>query len=260
MFKRQWFIALSVLSLAAIVLVGCGLSAAAGGGPAASGSVSVLQAASPTEPAPRTVSVSGTGMASAKPDTALIDLGVESVNTDATTAIADNTTRMTAVMSALTGLGVAESDVQTTNYSMYVEQVVDKDGNPTGQTRYHVINQVRVKVRDLSKVGDLLGKTLAAGANNVNGISFNVADPTALEKDARDKAIADAKTKAEQLAAGLGAKLGPVYQVSESEGVVPPVPVYQTKAAGLGGAESVPVSAGEFNVTVQIQVTFSITQ
>jgi uncharacterized protein YggE len=77
-------------------------------------------------------------------------------------------------------------------------------------------------MRDLSKTGELLQEALEAGANNVGGISFSVADPKALQQKARDQAIADAQAKAEQLAAGLGAQLGPLRQVSEYGGIVVP--------------------------------------
>jgi hypothetical protein len=86
-----------------------------------------------------------------------------------------------------------------------------------------------------------------------------VADPTELERQARDKAIADARAKAEQLAAGLGAKLGPVRQVSEYGGVVKVVEAPVAERALAAGAP-VPVSGGEFSVTVQIQVVFDIAE
>ena len=257
---RRLFIAMSLVGLMAIAFAGCGLAARAGGGTVATASVAGLQSSGNSEPMPRTVSVIGTGIASAKPDVAFIELGVASVDPDAAKAIDDNTTRMNAVMAVLTGVGLVEKDVQTVNYNMFIEQIADKDGRPTGEMRYHVVNQVRVKLRDLSKAGELLGKVLKAGANSVNGISFSVADPTSLQKEARDKAIVDAKARAEQLAAGLGAKLGLLRQVSEFGGVIMPGPMNRGEAVGLGGGGNVPVSAGELNVTVQIQVTFDIAQ
>jgi hypothetical protein len=144
---------------------------------------------------------------------------------------------------------------------MWIEQVVDREGQPTGESRYHVVNQVRVRLRDLTKTGELLQKALEAGANNVGGVSFSVADPKALQQEARDQAIADAQAKASQLAAGLGAQLGRLRQVSEYGGVIAPSVPVEAYAEGLrGGGGPVPVSGGEFSVTVEIQVVFDIAE
>lgn len=210
------------------------------------------------EPMPPSINVTGSGRASARPDVAEIQLGVETVNTDAGQAINENTERMTAVMAGLKGMKVEDKDIQTTNFNMWVEQVTDKEGKPTGEMRYHVVNQIQVRLRDLSKAGELLQQSLKAGANTVNGISFSVADQTALQREARDQAIAEAQAKAEQLATGLGVKLGPVRQVSEVSNVIVPGPLSLER--GLAAAAPVPVSGGEFSVTVQIQVVFDIVQ
>jgi uncharacterized protein len=263
--KGRAFLVVSMVGLVAMLLVGCGLVARAGGdGSVVPAAGARLQASSSSETVPRTISVNGTGVASSKPDVAFIELGVESINADAAKAIDDNTARMTAVMAVLDEMGLKEKDVQTVNYSMFIEQTKGEpaagESNVPTEPRYHVINQVRVKLRDLSKAGELLGKTLKAGANSVGGITFGVADPTALEKDARDKALSDAKAKAEQLAAGLGAKVGALRQASEFGGVVSAGPLNRNEAMGLGGGGTVPVSAGELNVTVQVQVVFDIAQ
>jgi uncharacterized protein YggE len=142
---------------------------------------------------------------------------------------------------------------------MWIEQVVDRESRPTGESRYHVVNQVRVRLRDLSKTGKLLQKALEAAANNTGGISFSVDDPTALQGEARDRAIADARAKAQQLATGLGAQLGRLRQVSEYGGVIAPSePIFAEEVRGGGGL--VPVSGGEFSVTVEIQVVFDIAE
>lgn len=249
-----------------IVILGVLLAVAVVGGAAAATAGGSAQ----TRPAPasqtggdatlRTINVTGDGSASAPPDVAQIQLGVETINPDATQAIDENTTRMTAVMAVLRQMQIEDKDIQTTNYNMWLEQVLDKNGQPTGETRYHVVNQVQVSLRDLTKTGDLLQQALQAGANNAGGISFRVADQTGLEREARDRALADAQAKAEQLAAGLGAKLGPVRQVTESTGVIPPGPSPLAAERAIGGAGPVPVSGGEFSVTVQVQVAFDIAE
>jgi uncharacterized protein YggE len=242
--------------LLAIGLTGCAeLPTNTGDGSQRTALTSALESGG--ESMPRTISTNGIGTASAPPDVALIQLGVETIHTDAAQAISDNTERMTAVMDVLKAMEVEDKDIQTVSYSMWIEQVVDREGQPTGESRYHVVNQVRVRLRDLSKTGEFLQKALEAGANNVGGVSFSVADPTALQGEARDRAIADARAKAQQLATGLGAQLGPIRQASEYGGVVAPsAPV---EAYG-GGGGPVPVSGGEFSVTVEIQVVYDIAE
>ncbi len=252
-------LAVAVLAgLVTITLAGCGEAVTAGTeAPAVLSEAATLQSGG--EPAPRTISVSGIGVASAAPDVVEIQLGVETVNSDASLAIGENTQRMTAVMDVLKEMGIEDKDIQTVKYSMWIEEVRDRQGQPTGETRYHVVNHVRVRLRDLARTGELLQKALEAGANNVGGITFSVADPVALQRAARDQAIADARAKAEQLATGLGAQLGPVRQVSEFGGVVRPQP-FEVMERAMAAEAPVPVAAGEFSVTVQIQVVFDIVE
>ena len=128
-----------------------------------------------------------------------------------------------------------------------------------GQTTYHVNNQVNVAVRDVTRLGDVLDKVAAAGANNVYGVSFSVADTTTLQSDARAKAFADAKARAESLAKLAGVSLGEVVSVSEIIGG--PNVMYDSPrmaaAAGLGGGGA-PIQPGELEVNMSIQVTFAI--
>jgi uncharacterized protein YggE len=193
----------------------------------------------------------------AQPDVALVDLGVSVVDTDANEAFNENTTRMEAVMDALKEMAVQEQDIQTVSYNMWIEQVYDREGQPTGENRYHVIHQVRVRVRDLDKTGELMQQVLEAGANNVGGITFSVADSAALQREAREKALADAKAKAEQLASSLGVQLGAPRQVNELSGHLMPLPAAYAEGIG-GGGGPVPVSGGEFSVMVDIQLVFEI--
>jgi uncharacterized protein YggE len=258
MLTRNRIIFMALVGLLVIGLVSCGREATAGGGPQPAVSTSLLQGEA--ESLPRTISINGSGIASARPDVASVQLGVETVNTDPSLAVNQNTERMTAVMDALTALGVEDKDVMTIQYSMWIEQPYDDKGQPSGEPRYHVVNQVSVKLHDPTKIGEVLDKTLAAGANMVNSISFSVADPTELKRQAREAATADAKAKAEQLAAGLGAELGSLHQASEySSGPVPFVEA-PMEGYGIGGGGPVPVSGGEFSVKVEVQVVFDIAE
>ncbi|HNT74209.1 MAG TPA: SIMPL domain-containing protein [Anaerolineae bacterium] len=246
-FGRKSFM---VLMLAAVVLgvAGCGSLAEAGGGVAQSSGDNGY-----------TISINGSGIATTTPNVADIQFGVESIHSDAAQAISDNTTKMQAVLAAVKALGVADKDVQTVNYNMWIEQIYNQEtGMPTGEMRYHVTNQVSVRLRDITKSGELLGAVLEAGANNVNGITFGVDDPTELQNEARVAAVKNARAKAEALAAGLGVRLGKVRLVSEYTSGSAPIPMYDM-AMGKGG-EAVSIAGGSYNVTVEVQVTFDIIQ
>jgi len=248
---------LTLLLTLVLALVSCDTTATTGGEPADTLATSVLQ--TDVASSASGISVVGTGVASAPPDVALVDVGVEVINTDANLAFSENATRMAAVMNVLNELEIKEEDVQTVNFNMWIEPVYDRRGEPTGENRYHVIHQVRVQLRDLTATGALLQKALEAGANNFGGISFGVDNTTALQNEARDIALADAKAKAEQLATSLGVKLGAPRQVSELEGQ--PAPFGGAKMAdGIGGGGPVPVTAGEFGVTVNVQLVYGIVE
>lgn len=241
-----------LLIAAFVLLTACSAPPLGANTPAAE--AAPLAAQTGNESFPRTISVNGSGTASAAPDVAYITLGVETIDPDPARVVDESTTKMEAVLAALKDLGIAEADIQTVNYSLWIEQVHDREGLPTGETRYHLVHQVRVKVTDLTKTGQVLQAALKAGANTVAGVEFTIADATALQQQARDKAMASARAKAEQLAAGFGVKLGAVRSINEFTGATP-VPVALSEGMGGGG---VPVQGGTFNITVEVQVTFDI--
>ena len=205
----------------------------------------------------RTLTVNGDGAASAAPDIADLELGVHTINEDPTVAIVDNTTAMAYVIEALTDLDIDEDDIQTRSFNMWVEQVYGPDG-PTGEVLYHVVNQIMVRVRDLDMTGDVLGAALAAGANNVSGITFGVEDTQALEEAARDAAVDNALAKADQLAERLGVKVGSARHVTEISGGFPQETRLERAMAFDSGGASVPVSPGDFTVRVSVNIVFDI--
>lgn len=204
----------------------------------------------------RTLSVSGHGAASAAPDIADIELGVQTIHEDPSVAIVDNTTAMASVIETLIDLDIDEDDIQTRSFNMWVEQVYGPDG-PTGEFLYHVVNQIMVRVRNLDRTGAVLGAALAAGANNVSGITFSVEDTQALEEAARDMAVDNAIAKAEQLAERLGVKVGSPRRVVETSGAFPQERLERAVALDSGGA-SVPVAPGDFTVRVSVSIVFDI--
>jgi len=231
-----------------------------GGGPAA------IQPNAPAAQtggtAVRTITVVGTGKASGAPDVAHVTVGVEAAGPALQAVVDDNKTKMAALLAALKAQGIADKDIRTTNYNVYVEnpqppQPMVEGGKPgTGPVTYHVTNQVDVTVRDVAKLGDVLDKAVAAGANNVYGVNFSVDDPTKLQGMARANAIADAKVRAQDLAGLTGVTLGDVISVSEV--ISGPTPVFAAAVEARSLAAPVPIQTGELEVSMNVQVTYAI--
>ena len=206
-----------------------------------------------------TISVTGNGIAYGKPDTAVASIGVQTRNPDPGKAVTENTEKMNSIIAALKNLGIEEKDIQTANFSVYANQNYDpQTGQPT-TIEYVADNTVSVIIRDLNKVGEALGKAVDAGANSIYGVSFTVSDQSKLESEAREKAMADAKARAEQLAKSAGVTLDAPMSISEYTSG--PVPYYDVRAADVGlggGAATVPVQGGQISVTLQVNVTYII--
>jgi uncharacterized protein len=207
---------------------------------------------------PRTITVSGSGVAYGSPDIATAQVGVQTRDEDPGQAMEANNTQMNALIAALKGMGIAEKDIQTTNFSVYAQQ----DYNPqTGETletiTYVVDNTVNITVRDLGKLGDVLSGAVAAGANSVYGISFSVENQSALENTAREQAMNDARARAEDLARLAGVTLDVPLSISENFSGGQPVYVARDMAAQAGGS-AVPVQTGQITVNLNVSVTYII--
>lgn len=257
MFKRVILIATAVALLVPIGLVGVW----------AWGQVARPAAAQVTEkvqynPA-QSITVVGQGSTRIKPDIARISIGVETLAETVKEAVQQNESQMTAILAALKASGIAEKDIQTTNYSIYFERppempVSTEPSTEKAKIQYRVSNMVNVTVRDLDKVGDVLDAVIEAGANNIWGVSFSLEDPKDAQAEARAKAIADAEARAKALAELSGVTLGPVLSVSEViGGGVIPVPVAVAERAAVAGGG--PISPGELEITYQVQVSYFIT-
>lgn len=208
-------------------------------------------------PSAHTISVTGNGQVNVSPDIAVATLGVETRNTDVTVAVSDNATASKAVADAIRGLGVQDKDIQTSNFTVYSQEVTGPNGQSTGQVNYVVDNSISFTIRDLSKLGQILGAALGAGANSVQGVSFSLADQAPAMLRARVKAVQDAQARAATLAAAAGVKLGPPISISEV--TVSPTPVMaQAMGLGGGGSSAVPVSSGSLSVDVTVTMVFQI--
>lgn len=223
----------------------------------------ILSACGPTtinQAAPdmiRTMNVNGVGQVDLTPDIAYIYIGVHDESPTASEAVDANKAHTTAVINAIKKAGVDAKDIRTTNFSIYPSQQYAPDGTISG-TVYMVDNSVYVTVRNLDILGSLLDDAISAGANNINSIQFDVADKTAAVKEARAKAVEDAKTQAQEMAYAAGITLGDVQNLSFYE--TSPVPMFGGKGGGGGMAAdmSVPIQPGQLTISVNVSMTYSI--
>jgi uncharacterized protein YggE len=214
----------------------------------------------PLEP---TIVVVGNGSAQQPPDQAKVTLGVSYVDKNLSLAISKSNTTIDRIHAALIEKQINPDDIRTTGYNVWPEDVYDPEtGQPTGVRRFHVDSSVEITIRQLDTVGDIITAGLDAGANNIYGVNFILSDPQSVIDEARTAAIADARTRAEALAAGFGVQLGKIVSISEGINGVPS-PVYNAavgKGDGVGGGAGVAVSPGQTTVNVQVNVTYAIEQ
>jgi uncharacterized protein YggE len=205
------------------------------------------------------ITVGGEGKVTVTPDLAHVQLGVQIQKPTAKAARDAAATAMTNVVAALKKLGIDDKDIKTTQVSL--NAVYDYPPNASAVLRgYQLTNQVAVTVRDLGKLSDVVDNAVAAGATTVDGISFDVADRTSIEAQAREAAAKDARAKADVYAKTLGLAITGVSAVSEQ--VSAPVwyaPSYANAAAGaVPDKAATPVQAGSTDVTIDVQVSFLI--
>lgn len=203
---------------------------------------------------PATVTVSGAGTVAAAPDLAKITIGVVTQALTGAQALAANSQAMERLLQALGGLGIAARDIQTTNISVSPLRRPGKDGQPPEITGYEVSNQVRVKVRDLARLGRVLDQQVGQGANLVYGIRFGLQEPAPRLDEARKLAMADARRRAELYATTAGLKLGRVVAVQEA-GAASPRP---EMAPRVMMSAAVPVVPGEQEIQASVIVTFTL--
>ena len=205
----------------------------------------------------RTITVSATGTAEAEPDQARITSGVSTEAPTAREALTGNTEAMNKVISELKAKGIDSKDIQTASFN--VEPVMDysKDGQPPKLRGYRVSNQVVVLVRDLDKLGSVLDDLVTAGANQVQGLAFEVSKAETLKDEARKNAIANALRRAKLLASAAGAEVGQVLQISEETTSDVPV-TFAAPRFAKAQAASVPIERGSSTLEARVTTTWAL--
>ncbi|MEH2612354.1 SIMPL domain-containing protein [Bradyrhizobium sp. AZCC 1693] len=205
---------------------------------------------------PPAISVTGEASVSVAPDQAQIDGGVTSDARTAREASDANNAAMGKVLLALKGAGIEEKDYQTSRLSLQPQFATPSKASERAQgiLSFRASNRVTVKIRDVAKVANVIDVLVGAGANEIGGIHFTVTQASKVLDEAREKAIADARRKAEIYAKAAGVTLGEPISISE-EGA--PVPVFRGKMAAPMAAGA-PVAQGEETLSVTVNVSWAI--
>jgi uncharacterized protein len=203
------------------------------------------------------LTIAAEGEAKAVPDVATIQFGVVAKGATAEAAMAENARQMTSVLAALKKAGVPDRSVQTTGVSLNPDYVY-AEREPPRVTGYQSSNMVSAKVRDLKNLGKIMDALVAAGVNQMNGVSFGVDNPEPLLDRAREQAIKTARARADLYAAAAGMKVVRILSIQEGGAMAPPMPVaMMAKAADMGGA-STPIQQGEAVLGVNVTVAFEL--
>lgn len=243
------------------------------------------------------ITVSGSGKASGPPDVARTTIGVEARAGSAEEAMAEVNTRMTQVIAAVKQAGVTDADIRTSTLSLNFERSYEPPPRPvevapaaapaapvvsppTGpgskpkpsiqktepasapsaslpQGFFTATNSVEVTIRNLASAGKVLSGATAGGANQLYGIRFEIEDPTALQAQARKRAVEDARARAERLAQLTGTKLGPAISIVELDAGSPgPVPMMAMARMDA----SAPVERGELTINASVQIVYALAE
>jgi uncharacterized protein YggE len=206
---------------------------------------------------PPAISVSGQGTISVPPDLAHIVAGVASDAKTAREASQANNAAMAKVLAALKGAGIDDKDYQTSRLSLQPQYPPNHAG-ASPIIGYRASNRVTITLRDVSKVAGVIDTLVAAGANDIGNVYFSVSQASKLLDDAREKAVADARRKAEIYARAAGVTLGTPLGIAE-EGLA--MPAFRAKVvAAMPEALPTPVAQGEETLSVSVNVVWAIKQ
>ena len=209
------------------------------------------------EDEPAVITVTGLGRVSAMPDMAIVQIGVQERARDASLALRAVSGVLEDVFDDVEKAGIEAKDVQTSAVNISPQYNRNSGAEPT-LVGYVAASQIRLRVRDLDVLGEILDTVVSSGANRLNGLSLVVADPSPLRDEARRLAVADARAKAELYAQAAGVELGAIVSLSEAV-ASNPIQV-QRFAMAEAVAVDVPIAAGEVDTTQSITIVYEIKQ
>ncbi|MCI5076803.1 SIMPL domain-containing protein [Oricola sp.] len=217
-----------------------------------------------SRPTPHIV-VTGEGTASITPDTAILTLSVVREADTARAALDANSAAMADVLAAMQEEGVAERDLQTSNFSIepkyvYPQSSSNGDREPPRIVGYAVHNTLTVRIRNLDRLGAVLDTSVSLGVNQGGNIVFSNDDPSEAVTEARVAAMKDAMARAKTLTDAAGIGLGKVLEISESSQGGAPEPLAKVRSAMVEAASAVPVATGENTYRVTVNVSFALDQ
>ena len=214
---------------------------------------------------PNGITVTGSGTASVTPDEAHVSGSVETQAATASDALGQNSQTLNAVIAAVKASGVTDADIQTTNLSIYPifsQPEAPANGGPTPPPTvvgFHASEGIRVRVTDLTTVGDLIQTMVTAGINNFNGVDYGLQDPEQLRTMALQAAIADAQAQAQAAAASTGVKLGGILNLTVNGSSAPPVPRAAVALASAAPSPAPPpILPGPLTASTNVTITFAI--
>ena len=209
----------------------------------------------------RLISVSGTVTKTASPELAYITLSIETLDKSASKSQSDNAVQANQVINALENAGIATGDIETSSYNVREEFEWTEYPRKSVSVGYKTTNTIRVKVRNLGQVGNVIDTVVNAGANNISNVSFGLTNETeaALRTAALKDASENARIKAQSIASGLGIGVGQVYSASESSNYsAPSYARNYAMAEDSGAAAPTPITPGDIEFSATVSVQFEI--
>ncbi len=201
--------------------------------------------------------VTGEGRVEAEPDLATITLGARSEALTAADALAATSAATARILDQLAAAGIEPRDIQTASLTLAPRYDNSRVSSSTGRlTGYVASNTIRVRVRDMDTLGTRLDAAVSAGGNRFDGLIFGLQDPGPLTDEARRRAVADARRKAELYAEAAGVTLGPILSITDQGGFG--VPIVRSRGEMMMAESAMPVAAGEIEVGASVVITWGL--
>ncbi len=250
-FKKFWLMGVALIALLAVGLVGCSATNSGSNG-TITGLISNQQEG---------IWVTGSGKVTVSPDIADLIIGIDSREATVSEAQAKAADAMNQLIAVLKQNGLADKDIKTQQFTISPVYSYDSKNNISTIIAYEVTNTVDAKIRDLTKVGIIIDAAAVAGGDltRVNSVSFSVEDPTKYYSQARELAMNDANTTAKQLAQLGGVTLGKPTYISQTSYYAPITRDYAAAGEKMAPSQApTPINPGETDITMTVQVTYSI--